>query len=139
MITDVAIPGDTRVCDKELEKIKKYSLLKDEIAQLWQMKKVVSYCKVIPTVVGTLGTITTKFEKYNESLGRYPGKDIAVRPLTSDVCSHSKNQRYQNLSSVRDNIKHNNDNNNNNIITAEFTHISQAGQVLNLIRNWPNS
>ena len=45
-----------------------------------------------------------------------------------DVCSHSKNQRYQNLSSVRDNIEHNNNddddddddhnnnNNNNNII-----------------------
>ena len=60
MIIDVAIPGDTRVCDKEREKIKKYSMLKDEIARLWQMKKVV----VTPIVVGTLGTITTKFEKY---------------------------------------------------------------------------
>ena len=34
MIMDVAIPGDTRVCDKEQEKIKKYSLLKNEIAIL---------------------------------------------------------------------------------------------------------
>ena len=60
MIIDAAIPGDTRVCDKEREKIKKYSMLKDEIARLWQMKKVV----VTPIVVGALGTITTKFEKY---------------------------------------------------------------------------
>ena len=45
--------------------MKKYSLLKDEIARLGQMKKVV----VIPIVVGALGTITTKFEKYIESLG----------------------------------------------------------------------
>ena len=60
MIIDVAIPGDTRVCDKEREEIKKYSMLKDEIARLWQMKKVV----VTPIVVGALGTITTKFEKY---------------------------------------------------------------------------
>ena len=60
MIIDVAIPGDTRVRDKEREKIKKYSMLKDEIARLWQMKKVV----VTPIVVGALGTITTKFEKY---------------------------------------------------------------------------
>ena len=59
MIIDMAIPGDTRVCGKELEKIKKYRLLKDEITRLWQMKKVV----VIPIVVGALGTITTKFEK----------------------------------------------------------------------------
>ena len=34
MIMDVAIPGDTRVCDKEQEKIEKYSLLKNEIAIL---------------------------------------------------------------------------------------------------------
>ena len=45
MIIDVAIPGDTRVCDKE------HSLLKDEIVRLWQMKKVA----VIPIVVGALG------------------------------------------------------------------------------------
>ena len=68
------------------------------------MKKVV----VIPIVVGALGMITTKFEKYIESFGieitehvqksallgtariitryylnKYPEKDIAVRPLTS--------------------------------------------------------
>ena len=88
----MAIPGGTRVCDKEGEKIEKYSLLKDEIAQLWHMKKVV----VIPIVFGALGTITTKFEKYIESLGievrikyvqksvsrnlvKYPGQDIALR------------------------------------------------------------
>ena len=29
MTIDVAIPGDTRACDKEQEKIEKYSLLKD--------------------------------------------------------------------------------------------------------------
>ena len=65
MVIDVAIPGDTIVFDKEREKIEKYSLLKDEIARLWQIKKVV----VIPIVVGVLGTTTTKFEKYIESLG----------------------------------------------------------------------
>ena len=54
----MAIPGDTRVCDKERENIEKYILLKDEIARLWQMKKVVG----IPIVVGALEIITTKFE-----------------------------------------------------------------------------
>ena len=39
-------------------------LVKDEIARLWQIKVV-----VIPIVAGALGTITTKFEKYIESLG----------------------------------------------------------------------
>ena len=65
MIIDVAVPGDTRACDKEKEKIEKYSLLKDEIARLCQMKKVV----VIPIVVGALQTIRTKFEEHIESLG----------------------------------------------------------------------
>ena len=49
--------------DKGRENIEKYSLLKNEIARLWQMKKVV----VVPIVVGALGTITTKFENYTES------------------------------------------------------------------------
>ena len=39
MIIDVAIPGDTRVCDNEWEKITKYSFLKDKIARLWHVKK----------------------------------------------------------------------------------------------------
>ena len=34
----MAVPGDTRVYDKEQEKIEKYSLLKNEVAKLWQMK-----------------------------------------------------------------------------------------------------
>ena len=65
MIIDVAIPGDTRACDKERENIQKYSFLKDEITRLWQIKKVV----VIPIIVGALATTTTKFGKYIESLG----------------------------------------------------------------------
>ena len=64
MIKDIEIPGHTRVCDKEQEKTKKYSLLKDKISRSWQMKKAV----VIPIVVGALGTITTTFEKYIERL-----------------------------------------------------------------------
>ena len=73
MIIDVAIPGGTRVCDKEREKIEKYGLLKAEIARLWQMKKVV----VIPIAVGALGTIIRKFEKYIESLGI----EIRIEPV----------------------------------------------------------
>ena len=41
MTVDKAMPGDARICDKEREKVKEYSLLKDEIARLWQMKKVI--------------------------------------------------------------------------------------------------
>ena len=34
MITDMMIPGDSRVCDKEREKIEKYSLINHQIARL---------------------------------------------------------------------------------------------------------
>ena len=37
VIIDVAIPGDDRVKDKEIEKLVKYQLLKDEIAKVWRM------------------------------------------------------------------------------------------------------
>ena len=40
-------------------------MLKNEVAKLLQMKKVAE----IAIVVGVLGTIATKFEKYIESLG----------------------------------------------------------------------
>ena len=85
VIIDVAIPGDTRVCDKEREKIEKYSLLKDKIARLWQMKKVV----VIPIVVGVLGTRTTKFEKYIESLGI----EIRLEDVRNQHCWNSYNNK----------------------------------------------
>ena len=39
VITDVAIPGYDRVKDKELEKLEKYQLLKNEIAKVWRMRK----------------------------------------------------------------------------------------------------
>ena len=39
MIIDMAIPGETSRFDKDSEKNKKYSLLKGEIARLWQKKR----------------------------------------------------------------------------------------------------
>ena len=50
VIIHVAIPCDDRVKDKELEKLEKYQLLKDEIAKLWRMRKVI----VVPVVIGLL-------------------------------------------------------------------------------------
>ena len=54
VIIDVAIPGDDRVKDKELEKVEKYQLLKDEIAKVWHMLKVI----VIPVVIGALAAVS---------------------------------------------------------------------------------
>ena len=54
LIVDVACPFDTRVEEKEREKITKYQDLKWEIKRIWQCKEV----KVIPVVIGALGTIS---------------------------------------------------------------------------------
>ena len=59
IVTDVAIPVDKRIIDKETEKIEKHQNLKREIQRLWNLKKI----DVIPMVLGLLGSVTKKFEK----------------------------------------------------------------------------
>ena len=63
-IIDIAVPGDSRVKEKELEKIEKYQMLREEIGHVWQINKVT----VIPVVIGALGVISDKFERYIEKL-----------------------------------------------------------------------
>ena len=49
--------------DKELEKLEKYQLLKDDIAKLWCVRKVI----VVPVVVGALGAVLVSFKEYHEA------------------------------------------------------------------------
>ena len=65
VIIDVAILGDDRVKDKELEKLEKYQLLKDEIAKVWRMRKVI----VVPVVIGALGAVSVNFNEYMRQIG----------------------------------------------------------------------
>ena len=65
VITGVAIPGDDRVEGKELEKLEKYQLLKDEIAKVWRMRKVI----VVPVVIGALGAVSVNFKEYMKRIG----------------------------------------------------------------------
>ena len=51
--------------DKELEKVEKYQLLKDEIAKVWQMQKVM----VVPVVIGALGAVSVNFKEYMRRIG----------------------------------------------------------------------
>ena len=53
------------VKDKELEKLEKYQLLKDEIAKVWHMQKVI----VVPVVIGALGAVSVNFKKYMKQIG----------------------------------------------------------------------
>ena len=46
--------------DKDLEKLEKRQLLKDEIAEVRRMRKVI----VVPVVIGALGALSVNFKEY---------------------------------------------------------------------------
>ena len=51
-IIDFVIPGDSRIEEKEKDKIEKYQDLGRELQKIWNIK-----VKIIPLVVGSLGAI----------------------------------------------------------------------------------
>ena len=57
-IIEVAIPGDSRVEEKQLEKILKYKDLQIEIERLWKKKTA-----VIPIIIDALGAIPKDLER----------------------------------------------------------------------------
>ena len=57
-IIDFAIPYDTRIDDKEVEKIERYLDLARELKKVWNMKVI-----VVPLKVGALGTPVKELEK----------------------------------------------------------------------------
>ena len=62
IIMDIAIPGDSRVHEKELENIEKYQDLRQEIRRMWSVKNV----DAVP--VGALGSVTKKLGQWTEKL-----------------------------------------------------------------------
>ena len=64
VVIDVAVPGDRRVVEKEVEKIDKYQDLAREIRKLWKLKT-----KVIPVVIGALGTIPKRLPGFIKEIG----------------------------------------------------------------------
>ena len=69
-IVDIAIPGDLRVREKEIEKREKYQDLAIKIRRLWKTS-----VKVVPIVVGALGTIRNARSDL-EMLGIKDGTDM---------------------------------------------------------------
>ena len=63
-IIDVAIPRDSRIEEKELEKISKYKDLKIEIERLWEKQ-----ATVVPVVIGLLGAIPRDLRKHLRTMG----------------------------------------------------------------------
>ena len=63
-IIDIAMPGEIRVREKEQEKIERYLELKRKIKRIWDIRSI----KIIPVVVGTLGSTSKKLKKCIEEL-----------------------------------------------------------------------
>ena len=55
-ITDFAVPGDSRIKEKEKDKMQKYQDLGRELRKMWNVK-----VKIIPLAVGSLGAIPKQF------------------------------------------------------------------------------
>ena len=63
-IIDFAVPGDSRIEEKEKDKIEKYQDLGRELQKVWNVK-----VKIIPLVVGSLGAIPKQFGNRLKQIG----------------------------------------------------------------------
>ena len=63
-IFDFAVPGDSRIEEKEKDKIEKYQDLGRELQKIWNVK-----AKIIPLAVDSLGAIPKKFENRLKQIG----------------------------------------------------------------------
>ena len=71
----MACSFDTRLKEKEQEKVERYHEWKREIGRFWQCKKVV----VIPIIIGLLGTIGKSFRTWKDTDGEL------VRPYAESL------------------------------------------------------
>ena len=60
VLLDVTCPFDTRILQKEREKIEKYQDLKIEIKRIWICNEVL----IVPIVIGALGTVHNNFDMW---------------------------------------------------------------------------
>ena len=63
-IIDFAVPGDSRIEEKEKDKIEKYQDLGRELQKIWNVK-----VKIIPLVVSSLGAIPKQFGNRLKQIG----------------------------------------------------------------------
>ena len=64
-IIDIAVPNDTNIAMKRLEKLRNYTDLAVEIKTLWNLTKV----DIVPIVIGATGVFHKEFERDTERLG----------------------------------------------------------------------
>jgi hypothetical protein len=81
MLIDVAISGDRNVIKKEAEKILKYKDLTIEIQRMWNGKT-----KVIPVIIGAIGTISKAFRKYTSDIpGNHEVRELQKTAILGTV------------------------------------------------------
>ena len=68
LIVDIAVPADMRIAEKVVEKVEKYQDLKREIKRLWELR----CAKVVPVVIGALGSVTKDLECWIENMDIVP-------------------------------------------------------------------
>ncbi|XP_068707395.1 uncharacterized protein [Montipora foliosa] len=64
-VIDIACSFDTRVLEKEQEKMEKYQELKREIGKIWSCRKLI----VVPIVIGALGTFSKNLKISLKKIG----------------------------------------------------------------------
>ena len=67
-IIDFAVPGDSRIEEKEKDKMEKYQDLGRKLQKMWNVKM-----KIIPLVVGSLGAIPKQFGSRLKQTGNAAG------------------------------------------------------------------
>ena len=63
-IINFAVPGDSRIEEKEKDKIEKYQELGKELQKIWDVK-----VKIIPLVIGSLSAILKQFGNRLKQIG----------------------------------------------------------------------
>ena len=63
-IIDFAVSGDSRIEEKEKEKMEKYQDLRGELQKIWNVR-----LKIIPLVVDSLGAISKQFDNRLKETG----------------------------------------------------------------------
>ena len=65
-LIDVAIPGDSRISNKVVEKLDRYTDLKLEVQKMWSMRAF-----VVPVIIGSLSSIPICLKKNLQLLSIY--------------------------------------------------------------------
>ena len=79
-IVDLAIPYDTKIMEREIDKITKYQDLGRELRRLWNMKT-----EIVPVVIGALGSMLKDLGHWLEVLVIKP----KINDLQKSVILHS--------------------------------------------------